>query len=578
MFDSARSNLTSRHVKSIWLLLAAILLGWPPQVLAQQAPAEDPNATCAGCHDSAAKVSKSAHAKVGCAQCHLKHEQYPHPAGVPKPACATCHIDQAGDHARSVHGQELKKGNAGAPSCDSCHGAGHEIPTAKTTEFHRAVPQTCGMCHSDVQEKFNTSVHGKAVTEGVRGAPVCTDCHGEHNILRPSNTASTVNVSHVRETCGSCHGDLRLTRQFGLPADRITSFDQSFHGLASKTGSQTVANCASCHGVHDILPSSDPKSMIHTENLATTCGNCHPGAGKRFALGPIHVPDDAPSHPIVASVRSFYLFLIPAVIGLMLLHHAGDFARKFRSLRLRGNYRAASPSAHGEFRMYGFERIQHALLAISFMVLVWSGFALKYPNQWWASPLGAGPEWAFYRGWIHRIAGVVMIVAGLVHVVSLIVSRPLRQHWLTLIPRHTDVKEAAQAVSYNLFLRSKKPVISPHSYIEKAEYWAVVWGSLIMALTGGLLWANNWSLRNLPHFIIDLATTLHFYEAVLATLAIFVWHFYSVIFDPEVYPMDLAWLTGKSPRRHGTHPEESHGNKPAEPPARVDSSSRLPVE
>jgi len=576
MFDSARPYLTSRHVKSVWLLLAAILLGWPPDSPAQQTAGEDPNAACAGCHDSAAKVSKSAHAKVNCAQCHLKHEEYPHPAGVPKPACATCHADQAGDHARSVHGQELKKGNAGAPSCDSCHGTGHEIPAARTTEFHRSVPQTCGMCHSEVQEKFSASVHGKAAAKGVRGAPVCTDCHGEHNILRPSNTASTVNVSHVRETCASCHDDLRLTRQFGLPVDRITSFDQSFHGLAAKTGSQTVANCASCHGVHDILPSSDPKSMVNAGNLAKTCGNCHPGAGKRFTIGPIHVAEGTASHPIVASIRSLYLILIPAVIGLMLLHHLGDFARKFVSLRLRGRYRAVTPSAHGEFRMYGFERIQHALLAVSFFVLVWSGFALKYPNQWWAA--GAGQEWAFYRGWIHRIAGAVMIVVGLVHVVSLIASRPLRQHWLTLLPRHSDVKEAAQAFSYNLFLRGGKPVISPHSYVEKAEYWAVVWGTLIMALTGCLLWANNWSLSNLPHFFIDLATTLHFYEAVLATLAIIVWHLYSVIFDPEVYPMDLAWLTGKSPRRRGAHPEESHGNKPAESPARVDSTDHLPVE
>jgi cytochrome b subunit of formate dehydrogenase len=564
MLGLARFGLTSRQVVRIWLVMAATLWGWPPDARAQNAEPAG-NETCAGCHDSAAKVSKSAHAQVACAQCHLKHEEYPHPANTPKPACGSCHAEQVGDHAQSVHGQELQKGNAAAPGCDSCHGGGHEIASARTAEFRKSVPQTCGMCHSEVLEKFDISVHGKAVARGIPEAPICTDCHGEHNILRPSNSASTVNKSHIRDTCGSCHGDLRLTRRFGLPADRITSFDQSFHGLAARTGAQTVANCASCHGVHDILPSTDPQSMVHPDNLSKTCGSCHPGAGSRFALGPIHVRDDAPAHPSVAIARSVYLFLIPLTIGLMFLHHLGDFARKFKALRLQPVYTAPKPSPRGEFRMYPFERIQHALLAVSFITLVWSGFALKYPNQWWAAPLESWPHWAWFRGWIHRAAGVVLILAGVMHVASLIWSRTLRQHWLTLRPRHTDVKEAIQAFAYNLFLRQEKPRISPHSYIEKAEYWAVVWGSFIMALTGGLLWANNWSLRNLPRYILDLATTLHFYEAVLATLAILVWHLYSVIFDPDVYPMDLAWLTGRSPRRHGGHSEGHHGHQPNEP-------------
>jgi hypothetical protein len=75
-----------------------------------------------------------------------------------------------------------------------------------------------------------------------------------------------------------------------------------------------------------------------------------------------------------------------------------------------------------------------------------------------------------------------------------------------------------------------------------------------MALTGWMLWANNLMLRWLPKAVLDIATAVHFYEAVLATLAIVVWHFYFVIFDPDVYPMDLAWLTGKSPRTERKEP------------------------
>jgi hypothetical protein len=77
----------------------------------------------------------------------------------------------------------------------------------------------------------------------------------------------------------------------------------------------------------------------------------------------------------------------------------------------------------------------------------------------------------------------------------------------------------------------------------------VVWGAVIMISTGLLLWANNLVLRLLPKSWLDVATSVHFYEAVLATLAIVVWHFYTAIFDPDVYPLDTAFLTGITVRK-----------------------------
>ncbi len=89
-------------------------------------------------------------------------------------------------------------------------------------------------------------------------------------------------------------------------------------------------------------------------------------------------------------MRQFYLLLIPVTIGLMLLHHGGDWIRKLIRLRFGKPApirRTPAPAGHGEMRMLPFERVQHAVLAISFLVLVWTGFALKYPDQWWARPL-----------------------------------------------------------------------------------------------------------------------------------------------------------------------------------------------
>ncbi|MBI4877301.1 MAG: cytochrome b/b6 domain-containing protein [Acidobacteria bacterium] len=526
-------------------------------------PRQPGQAVCVSCHDQEKKLKTSVHVDLGCEGCHAKHEKYPHPANEPKPACVTCHSSQVRDYSVGVHGRAVKAGNQGAPGCSLCHGDVHETKLTSTEAFRKAVPETCGMCHDKVVAEFKASVHGTAVERGIRNAPLCTDCHGEHSILPHKDKASSVSAGHVSETCARCHGDVRLSRKFGLPSDRITSFESSFHGLAAKSGSQTVANCASCHGVHNILPSSDPKSMIAPKNLSATCGKCHPGAGSRFALGSVHLAEGGREPDLIRWARMFYLSLIPATIGLMLLHHGGDWIRKLYALRLSPRPQAAaSPGRrfYREMRMYFPERIQHALLLVSFFVLTWTGFALKYPDQWWARPLvvweGSWPV----RGILHRVAAGVLIAVSVLHVLSLAASRHLREHWKTLLPVKADLQEGLAGFAYSLGLLRHKPAISPHGYIEKVEYWAVVWGTFVMGLTGVVLWANNWALKFLPKVWIDLATTVHFYEAVLAAMSIAVWHLYGVIFDPEVYPLDPAFLTGVSVRERESHPA-------AEPPA-----------
>ena len=355
-------------------------------------------ADCASCHEQAQKLEKSAHAGLTCDTCHDSHEAYPHPANIPKPVCTTCHQDQAGEYANGVHGQARKAGNEGAPDCGMCHGSAHELLPPKSQAFRTSVPDTCGLCHSEVVDQFRKSVHGQALARGITQAPLCTDCHGEHQILKHTDGASPVNAAHIRDTCGSCHGDVRLTRKFGMPSDRLVSFDSSFHGLAAKSGSQTVASCASCHGVHNILPSSDSKSTINAKNLAKTCGQCHPGAGTRFAISQVHVAEGRSEPGSTRWVRQFYLLLIPVTLGLMVLHNVGDWVRKVIRLRfqmVRNRASVVSRIVHSGPRMLRFERVEHAVLAISFFILVYTGFALKFSDQWWARPglvqEGTGP-------------------------------------------------------------------------------------------------------------------------------------------------------------------------------------------
>jgi cytochrome b subunit of formate dehydrogenase len=548
-------------------------------------PEKLPPVECASCHPDVVKdYAGSAHAAAtkhdakdgaSCGSCHGKAHGIVAVADAASPmakrnqadTCGACHANPEflAKHAipfahpveayrLSVHGRAVARGEAKAAACTDCHGSHAIVPGRDPrSRIHPSrVPDTCGSCHREIRDIYVGSVHGQARVHGMEGAPVCTDCHGEHAILAKSEPMSLVNPARVSAvTCGRCHGDERLAARYNLPADKVSSFTDSYHGLALRSGSQTVANCASCHGVHNILPSSDPRSTVHPTNLARTCGSCHPGAGQRFAIGPVHAsPDTASEHPVVRWIRWVYLFLIPATIGLMLLHNVLDFGAKVA--------RGPRPSHVGGDvpRMNLHFRIAHGLVVLSVPALVLTGFALKYPDAWWAAPLLAlEGRWAF-RGAVHRIAGVLLVLSMLYHFVHLArVPRDraiLRHLW----PRARDLRDLWAVILHNLG-RGPRPRFGKFSYAEKAEYLAFVWGTIVMAGTGFILWFNDWSLRNLPKWVSDASTALHWYEAILATLAIVVWHFYMVIFDPDVYPMDRAWLTGKASGAHlqATRPE-----------------------
>jgi cytochrome b subunit of formate dehydrogenase len=537
-------------------------------------PEPVPAASCAGCHEDAVRAQAgSVHAPAGgpdrpsCASCH-GHGHEVRGAGDPTSpiskariarTCASCHAEPSflarhrlarpvEAYERSAHGRVLQAGNRAAATCSDCHGA-HDIASARDAgaPVSRArVPQTCGRCHAEIARAYGESVHGRAAGRGEAESPVCTDCHGEHAILAPSEPDSLVNPARVSSvTCGRCHADERLTAKYNLPRDRVPAFEDSYHGLALRAGSQSVANCASCHGVHDILASSDPRSKIHPANLGETCGSCHPGAGERFTIGPVHVmPGGGSEHAVVRFARRAYVAIIVLTVGFMLLHNGLDFLRKLR-------HGAPHPAgAGGEIpRMNRPFRLAHALVVVSFTVLVITGFALKFPESWWAAPLLRFEGQLAFRGLVHRVAGVILMGALAFHVVHLAVSprdrRILRDLWL----RPRDLRDLVAMLRHNVG-RGPRPLFGHFSYAEKVEYWAFMWGTAVMAVTGLLLWFNSWTLRHLPTWIADAATVVHYYEAILASLSILVWHMYMVVFDPDVYPMDRAWLTGKTSADH----------------------------
>lgn len=539
--------------------------------------AATPTLNCLTCHQDAAIAApepasrveqKLAQAKL-CESCHVE-----------KPAVASHALRGTrfvSSFEKSVHGAALQAGKPEAATCVDCHGA-HEMNRAIAAGARmnkQRQPETCAKCHKDQASEFGASVHAQALVKGNADSPVCTDCHGEHDIRGHKDPTSPVYAKNVaQQVCATCHASLRLTQKYGIASQAFQTFADSYHGLAARGGAVEVVNCASCHGAHAIKSHLDATSSTHKANLVKTCGECHPGANTRFTVGSVHVNPEASEQKdggqrLLYLVSTVYLWMIGVVVGGMALHNLLDFVKKIRrKLAIQKGLIEPEQLPHRLYvRMTAHERLQHATLVISFVLLVITGFMLRFPEAWWVAGIRNVSVRAFeWRGLIHRVAGVVLLAGGAWHIAYLAFTRPGRSLFFDLLPRWRDVTDPWKVLRYNVGLSATKPAFPRFSYIEKAEYWALVWGTLLMGVTGAILWFDNTSMGLITKLGFDISRTIHFYEAILATLAIIVWHFYFVIFNPDVYPMNLAWLTGRMSEEelHEEHPLELARLKAAE--------------
>lgn len=528
---------------------------------------------CGSCHEQAAAYAKSLHAKAlargdkdaaGCQDCHGKHDiravKDPLSAVFSRnlpDTCGRCHsdpalpknhmiamVDPSASYRQSIHGRALLgKGNLEAATCTSCHGA-HDLlrstdPESKVYRFN--LSKTCGQCHKVEVAEFAESIHGKALAAGLKDTPTCADCHGEHDILEPSNVESFVSKQKgAEETCSRCHDNERLMKRYGITVARSSTYMDSFHRIASAKNANAMATCSSCHGTHSILAASDPKSSVNKDNLPTTCGKCHENAGPNFAVGMVHTVPSGFEQKAKEIVRLVYLVLIFGTIGGMLLHNILHIIR-----RLIERYRHQRRSEDTYTRFSLSMRLGHLLLFLSFTTLAVSGFALPYKDSWWAQLIFPGPAGQEVRLVIHRVAALVLVGLAVWNGLYLILTRSGRKELAALMFRPRDIVEAFKSVAYLVGLSKKHPRYDRYTYVEKAEYWGMWWGTAVMVITGFCMWFMNTFLTFLPKLVLDICDLIHFYEAVLAVLTILVWHFYFTIFDPKVYPMNWSWITGR---------------------------------
>ncbi len=569
---------------------------------------ELPPVNCGDCHDDvAAEYVQHGRGHVGedpliptCQDCHGTHHILPpddphssvNPVNLPN-TCGRCHEDSTlmaktgliavkrhphlvEAYRAGVHGRALGRaatstsGLRHAPGCNDCHGAegsGHLIlppmdPRSSINYFNIAT--TCGQCHKDIADQYNLGIHGRLVAQGEVDAPTCITCHREHAILPPGDPRSPVSPSRVAAaTCAPCHDSAIINEQYSVPTGHTRSYIDSYHGLKSVEGDKRVANCASCHGAHLVLPPDDPASSVNPKNLTRTCGQCHQGITEEVASQPIHsLATDRPAGAAFV-LKRIYVALIVLVIGGMFFHCLIDWLRHFRHvLRQKPQVRRMTPNEVG----------QHLLLAVSFSVLVITGFALRFHDAWWARLLFAYDGGFHIRGLVHRIAGSLMTLGAFWHLFYVMATARGRAFVRDMLPRPEDATQAFQRMGFNLGLVDKPPVFRRFSYVEKAEYWALIWGTVVMVVTGASLWFDNQIAGFVPWWYMDVVHVVHYYEAWLAFLAILVWHMYGVIFNPEVYPGNPAWVSGKMPKHMY---EEEHGLAEIAPPAGEEHGARL---
>ena len=325
----------------------------------------------------------SAHSTIACVKCHVTVSNSRNPVclGSGKVDCAMCHSEPVDNYEMSEHGKQHAQGNANAPYCTDCHGDHDTLlkEDLNSPSFKRNIPDLCGRCHREgeqaavayqgneheIVENYTMSIHGKGLLEsGLIVTATCVDCHSSHLELSVSDPASSVYPDNIAQTCSNCHlgiyeefkssihspyvtetdeklpvcndchmshtinrvdvGDFRqeIIDQCGrCHMDVTDTYFDTFHGKVSHLGATETARCYDCHGSHNILPPSEPASMLSRQNVVETCKTCHPNSNRQFVGYLTHATHhDRDKYPILYYTFWFMTYLLTGVFTFFGLH------------------------------------------------------------------------------------------------------------------------------------------------------------------------------------------------------------------------------------------------------------------
>jgi cytochrome b subunit of formate dehydrogenase len=523
----------------------------------------------------AAALARNDELAPTCATCHGGHQILPsnnrqsqtYPLNVVK-ICADCHEqhysqttngrnekEHVESYMESVHGKAVTEaGLIVAATCVSCHGSHDVLPSTdpRSAVSRQHVPRTCGKCHLGVTETYEQSVHGRQLAAGDENAPVCTDCHAAHAISRAGTPQFALDIA---AECGQCHDQPRP----GGGRSLYTTYRLSYHGQVTELGSTRAARCSDCHGAHDIQPVASTDSRLHESNRVRACQQCHPGANASFAQFQPHADYlDGRRYPLLHGVWLYFIILMSATFSFFGLHSVLWFFRSIKERLRNGPTPRHTANPHGIRRFKRIDRVNHALVIISFFGLTLTGMPLLFSDQAWAKNLSAMMGGGHGAGIFHRIFAVMLIINVAIHaggVIRRIRATSLKAMLLgpnSMLPNFKDAKDCLGMFRWFL-VGGKKPSFDRWTYWEKFDYWAEIVGTGIIGGSGLMLWFPTFFSNFLPGWLFNIATIIHGYEAMLAVGFIFTIHFFNAHLRLEKFPVDDVIFTGQLPEEEFRH-------------------------
>ena len=307
---------------------------------------------CMKCHDRSASLrftngealplkvdslllKTSVHGKLSCSDCHYGFSSDEHPQRnfktkrdftlASSESCRRCHFDKYTKTLESIHYTVLSQGKLNAPVCTDCHGA-HDV--YHVSKERTASAKRCQRCHAREYDAYTRSVHGNALfNEHNQDVPVCVDCHTAHTIADPFSLDYR---DRIPEMCSNCHAKKEVVGKYGLSTDVVKSYLADFHGVTlglykMQKGEafrphRPIAVCTDCHGTHGIMATGGRDAAVVKSNLLKRCQKCHVNANDNFPDAWLsHYEPSMKRSPLVFIAGVAYQIFIPImVIGFVL--------------------------------------------------------------------------------------------------------------------------------------------------------------------------------------------------------------------------------------------------------------------
>lgn len=524
------------------------------------------------------------HARLACTDCHVREEVsvIPHLVTTPVDCTRQCHL-------AAPTGLERRFSHDNIPPMLAA--SAHKPETLSNLSFSRGPllgenQSLCLYCHDEPLFRDPAIAIPRFKDLAGRVFDRCDVCHSEkigtdieyyvrHIASRFQPARTPLELAQV---CAVCHSDPAVLAQHEI-SDSVASFVRSFHGKAALLGDYSTADCLACHvrageNAHLMLPPDDPASSVHASNVADSCRStiCHPGADPRIAEAAMHL--DLPTAQGTIEYALAFTFIVLTILtfgpscALVLLELLQVMVGRtvHGEERLHHLAKRILQDPRGKHQLTRFSvshRIQHWILTILFVLLVLTGFPMKFADHAWARvTIGMFGGLGTARV-IHHWAGILLVLGFLGHLVDVFFgfvrrARELagpqgaadyKSAWVSLPMwiSPTDVKKTFQLLGYLMFLRKERPLFGRFSPAEKFEYLGVFWGTMLLGITGLMLWGEQFSSQLLTGRAFNLATIAHTYEAFLAVIHVGILHIYNVVFAPKVFPLSTATMNGETP-------------------------------